>query len=228
MIIMENSDVSRFYASHCIQSWESAFPSLKIKRFSAQTPDSIKDRKELRFYEKNLSSKYVMEDISVEITPSERACWYSHFDLWNVCAFEENRPILILEHDAFLFDPKKFWIDLDSYHMIFYDKAAMGAYILTPDIAANLILLAKRMRIFCGIMSEIRDWYFRGLLALPSSTTTTKFRKGIYSVFSASNENQFIPCVNQIYSRKLGNTIQHGHEHFKDIEWKEHDFIYIQ
>lgn len=209
MIVIRDNQISNYYADYCIPSWEDY--GFKINKFDAETPDTIQQRTDLKFSEFNRSQKYAAYKLSVAITETERACWYSHYSLWKKCV-ELAKPIMILEHDAYFYRPEKFWIDLAEYSLIFHDKAAMGSYIIAPDAASQLVKYCSENIIATGVLAGIHDCHRRGRLT-----------RKVHAHFTAKID----PCVNQVYSKKYRNTIHHPSDDYPDIEWKQHDFIEI-
>ena len=75
--------------------------------------------------------------------PTEKACWYSHFDAWRKCV-ELDRPIAVIEHDALLVNPMHLVIRAD---LSFFDAAAMGGYVINPKAAHQLVEVFKSQRV---------------------------------------------------------------------------------
>jgi GR25 family glycosyltransferase involved in LPS biosynthesis len=209
MIIIPGNESSNYYANYCIPSWDDY--GFRVEKFNAETPETICDRTDLKFARYNRSQKYFAYKLQVEITQTERACWYSHYMLWKKC-IDLDRPIMILEHDAYFYKPENFWIDLDNYELIFYDKAAMGCYIITPSAAKTLVNYVTNNIISTGVLAGIHECYSRN-----------KFKRKVHAHFTAS----IIPCVNQVYSSRYRNTIHHPSDDYPDIKWKQHEFIRI-
>lgn len=187
MIVVNGNAASEYYADYCTPTWEAA--GIKVERFRAFTPDDLPKLHELRFTEYRTDGKYLKLGLKADITPTERACWYSHFALWQeACYLRE--PILILEHDTYLEHPEKLWYD-PSYGMIFYDKAAMGSYVIQPDFAKELVTRCIDSIIGCGPYGHIasyRDW--------KNNVVNERHKK-------------YIACSNQVMNDDLGNTIDH-------------------
>lgn len=209
MIVIEGDPISNYYFTYCKPSWEDY--GFKVNIFKAETPSSIKNKNNIRFNKYNSSIKYAQHNLQVEITDTEKACWYSHYMLWCKC-IEQNKPIMILEHDAFFYKPENFWINVVEYDLIFYDKAAMGSYLLTPSGANTLIRYVNKHTISTGVLAGIHDCY-----------VNKYFNKKVHAHFTATIE----PCVNQVYSKKYRNTIHHPSDDYPEIKWKQHDFIFI-
>lgn len=209
MIVIKHCEKSNYYADYCIPSWSDY--GFRVNKFDAETPESIKEKENLSFAQINHSSKYFSHNLKVAITETEKACWYSHFMLWKMC-IELNDPIMILEHDAYFYKPENFWMDLIAYDLIFYDKAAMGSYVITPSAANSLVDYYSKNRITTGVFAGVHNCYIN-----------KKFKKLVHAHFTTKIE----PCVNQVYSRKYKNTIHHPSEDYPNIKWRQHEFIYI-
>lgn len=206
MIVVEGNEASEYYANYCVPSWESF--GLKVKRHRATTPKDLKKRNELKFFKYSKNAKYVEKNINAEITDTEKSVWYSHFFLWQECCFL-NKPILILEHDTFLEHPERLWFD-EKYNIIFFDKAAMGSYIITPKFAYRLIESAMNTTIGGGPYGFISTFKPKDLVV-------------------NDQHKKYSAASNQVMSEKYGNTIEHycnlHPEHWSAKDF--HNFIII-
>ncbi len=205
-IVIDGDDRSEYYFNYCKPSWENE--GISVEKFKAVVPADIRRKKELRFSKYSSAVKYVKRGIKAEITETEKACFYSHFYLWKESVFL-NKPILVLEHDSFLESPNNLWYE-DKYGIIFYDKAAMGSYIIHPDIAKKLIDYVYSIYISVGPYALI---YFFGV----------KF--GYTDSIVNDRHPKFIPASNQVLSNKYGNTISHYSD--GNALFNQHSFIII-
>ena len=205
-IVIKGDERSEYYYEYCKPSWERL--GVTVNKFNAVTPSTLKREKELNFKPYSGATKYVRKGLKVEITPTEKACFYSHFKLWQHAAFS-NKPIMILEHDSFLEKLENMWYD-DKYGIIFYDAAAMGSYVIQPNFARDLILWLYSQKIDGGPYSYIYEFGLEN----KRSEDIVNDRHSLYNVAS-----------NQVMSRKYGNTI----EHYSNgrSEFKQHNFIII-
>lgn len=148
-IVVDNA-IGHTYFNSIKQSWldVNLFPIIH----NASTPESIADRTELTFNQYSLAAKYVIGNIKKPFTPTEKAVWYSHYDLWNK-AIELNETITIIEHDALLLRPEYL---VNSAELTFYDKASMGAYSISPRVAKWLVGYFSTHTIVAGPMGEIQ------------------------------------------------------------------------
>ena len=87
--------------------------------------------------------------------PGAQGCWLSHFGLWQRCV-RNNRPMVILEHDALVTAPWPEDLDIDTQLIKLYNSAeckinprfglwskGSHAYTLTPQQAQTLITDAR-------------------------------------------------------------------------------------
>lgn len=61
--------------------------------FEAVTPENLHLQHGLNFSFKKSRGSY-----GIEFSPTEKAVWYSHFNLWKMCV-RLNIPIIVVEHD---------------------------------------------------------------------------------------------------------------------------------
>lgn len=200
MIVIEDNEASNYYANYVRESWENA--GFNVENFNAFTPKKLPKDIKLNFSKYSSAGKYVSKKIKKVITKTEKACWYSHYFLWEDCFFN-NKPLLILEHDSLLIYPENLWFD-DSYGIIFFDAAAMGSYILTPKFARELILSARNTNISCGPYAFIAN--FGGVVN--------------------ERHKKFKIASNQVMSKRYGNTINH-YEGIDSKQFIPHNFIII-
>lgn len=201
MIVIADSEASNYYANYTKKSWEDL--GIKVNFFDAITPDKIQKSKTLNFSKYSTATKYATKNIKKVISETEKACWHSHYFLWEECYFS-NEPILVLEHDSMLIHPENLWME-DSYGIIFFDAAAMGSYILTPKFAKKLIIKARTTKISTGPYGFIHEF--------GSSVVNIRHKK-------------FKIASNQVMSKKYGNTINH-YEGLIETDFVGHNFILI-
>jgi len=87
MIIMDEHPISQMYSRTTIPSWKKQ--GYKINKFNAVTPKDLYSKSTLTFGNKGERN----------FTQTEKAVWYSHFELWCKC-LNNKKPMLILEHDS--------------------------------------------------------------------------------------------------------------------------------
>ena len=124
MIRVKDDPVSEAYARYCKDSWK----GFNLKMYDAVTPETLHQQKGLKFATRGKGR---------ELTDTEKACLYSQYNLWMKCALE-NRPILILEHDAYCENPDA--IEFNPYLEVqFLGQHAMEAVMFHPKFARRLI-----------------------------------------------------------------------------------------
>ena len=135
MIVIDEHPISQMYSRITIPSWEKH--GYKVKTFNAVTPKDLYKKTKLEFLKKNTR----------EFTSTEKAVWYSHFELWCKCLVNK-KPMVILEHDSKLIkklpDLKK-----EGHKFLSFIKRDFGnggvhlapgsGYYITPVIAERLI-----------------------------------------------------------------------------------------
>lgn len=207
-IVIQGNEKSEYYFDYCRPSWEKA--GIKVKRFDAITPDVMP--RDLQFAKYSSAAKYTKKGIQAEISPTEKACFYSHFYLWQKASMSA-RPMLILEHDTFLEKPENLWYD-KKYGAIFYDKAAMGSYIMQPSFANDFV-----------------DYIYDISLTKKISSGPFAYIRSFGDLNNRQDEivndvhPKYKPASNQVMSRKYGNTISHFSDGKK--EYVQHNFIII-
>lgn len=91
MIKMTRNPISEMYSRICIESFNHF--KHKVKTYEAVTPKDLYLKDELKFGKKD-SRKEIRD-----FTPTEKAVWYSHYELWKKC-IKLNKPIIVVEHDS--------------------------------------------------------------------------------------------------------------------------------
>ena len=132
MIQMSDNKISQYYKEMVLPSWENL--EYKVHMFEATTPETLGDM--LRF--DVLKSK---KSNGREFSPTEKAVWYSHLNLWLKCT----KPMIIIEHDCMT--TAKFFIQRSlDFKFLSKDKnlSPCNAYFLTPKIANKLIVNAVK------------------------------------------------------------------------------------
>jgi GR25 family glycosyltransferase involved in LPS biosynthesis len=190
MIVVKDSDASVYYSNYCKPYWDNYMKKVNI--YDAVTPETLKKYKEIKFSKYSSQYKYRQKNINAEITETEKSCFQSHFNLWLECCFLQ-QPIMILEHDSILNNPQNLWYE-DSYGIIFYDKASMGAYVIQPWFAKMLIEYCISGAISTGPYSIIRN------LGLAHD---------LKNKIVNNEHKKFKSAADQVMSKKYGNTIEH-------------------
>lgn len=210
MIVIKGNEASEYYANHCIKSWKNF--GINVKKFDAITPDDLPNNNFIKWKEYSDQDKYLLKGLKVPITDTEKACFTSHYMLWKKSA-EENIPILVLEHDAYLETPENLWYDT-TCGMIYFDKAAMGSYVIMPWFAKIIMDAIEMFNVGSGpygflyavvVKYELKDLYVNDRHPL------------------------YVAASNQVMSKKYGNTIDHYYNSQPDLIKRhgKHKFIMI-
>lgn len=190
MIVVKGNEASEYYADYCIPSWETL--GVKVNRFDAITPKQLPKLKELKFSKYSSGSKYLKRKLKADITETEQACFYSHYTLWKK-SIELNKPVMIIEHDAYLENPEKIWYD-SSCGIMFFDMAAMGSYIINPWFAQQLTAHVRRQNISIGPYGMIAGFG-------KENNLQRLIVNDIHPLYD--------PGSRQVMSKKYGNTVIH-------------------
>ena len=124
MIRMSGNEVSRRYAEKAAGSWV----GFNLRFYEAITPDTLASQSGLTFGTRGDKR---------ELTDTEKACFYSQYNLWKKCA-AENVPILILEHDAYLKKPNVINFN-PNLQVQFFGQHAMEAVMFHPHFAKRIL-----------------------------------------------------------------------------------------
>lgn len=142
MIQIKNNEISQKYKEIVSPSWINAGYALEYH--DAITPETLPNT--LKFGKKTGGRSK-----GKELTPTEKAIWYSHIAMWKIASLKSN-PFLIIEHDVMLLKPiaheliEKYPIVnlshcglLSKYPEKGYRVSAGGAYLLKKDMAKQMI-----------------------------------------------------------------------------------------
>lgn len=191
LIVIEGNEASEYYASAVLPSWHDA--GIYPKRFNAITPET-QSSVPLRFGLSS-ASKYTSRGIQKHITPSEKACFSSHFLLWLKCV-KLNEPLLVIEHDTFLEYPKLL-VDFKDKFFVTYDDS-FGCYKIYPELARILVRNSLKEPITVGPMGMVNKTYRR-----------IEEKDKIFKFYVDHQTEGYRKCVTQVKSLKYGNTIDH-------------------
>jgi len=190
MIQIPAHKVSQHYARQTIPTWD-----CEVNLFDAYTPDTMPDYLDFGVF-------WGVRDFS----PTEKAGFYSHLELWKKC-FEEDKPISIIEHDViqrksdmpiigdfFAFADFVDEDDWKNYSTRFRGHPYWGtneplcpvthAYYMTPDVAETLYYTL-------------------------SESTLTKFVDDYMWEFMGQNKDKIVNYASPIYYDDIGNTMKH-------------------
>lgn len=124
MIRIKNDDLSERYAHYCERSWV----GFNLKYYDAITPETLHEQSGLTFGKRGNGR---------ELTDTEKACFYSQYNLWKKCAVE-NMPILVLEHDAILDKPGAIQFNPHLY-VQYFGQHSMEAVMYHPEFCKKLM-----------------------------------------------------------------------------------------
>ena len=142
MIHQSGHPISQMYVREVTPSWKDH--GITPKMHEATTPKDLVYRNELKFDIKKFGRG------RRPFTPTEKAVWYSHFDLWCKCVREG--ALTIVEHDSKLMKPlpdmSKEGYKFLSYSADYNDKMSVGSgYYLTSPVAERLVAGAMSNKI---------------------------------------------------------------------------------
>ena len=137
MIAMADHPISQMYVREVMSSWKEHDITPKIHE--ATTSKDLVYRNQLTFGIKRTGRE------KRPFTSTEKAVWYSHFDLWCKCINEGS--LIIVEHDSKLMKPlpdmSKEGYKFLSYSSEINNAMAVGSgYYLTPVVAERLVARA--------------------------------------------------------------------------------------
>lgn len=182
MIRIKDDPVSKAYAKYCAHSWQ----GFDIRYYDAVTPDTLDLQSGLKFGKKGKR----------DLTDKEKACLYSQYNLWKKCAIE-NRPILILEHDAWLENPGPITFN-PHLEVQFFGQHAMEAVMFHPRFAKRLMKHCSKNAV-TGPMSLVD-----GLLGYFNRLSQSR-----HALPHARYMGRLAP-VKSVLDPNIGNTIDHS------------------
>lgn len=186
MIRVKDDFKSETYAKYCAKSWTDA--GFEVNFFDAVTPDTLHLGEHLDFHEKH--------------KPAEKACFISQYLLWKKC-YEEDRPILVLEHDAYLQNPEMIVYN-PGLAMQYLGQHCMEANLYNPWWAKEMCNLAETIKNLRGPFGMIEHF-----LGIPSGTN--KKRYGLLSRYGVPHTRFLGPGapVKHVIIPELGTSLEH-------------------
>lgn len=144
MIYIKGNAISETYRDIVKQSWYNA--GYKVWFHEAITPETLDQGvKQLNFGKKR-GGRRKGQDLS----PTEKAIWYSHMMMWEIASRKQN-PLIVIEHDVMLLQHinhdliNKPIVGLSHCGLLSkhpergYRISAGGAYMLTPEMGKKLL-----------------------------------------------------------------------------------------
>lgn len=143
MIAMSDHPISQMYVREVMPSWKDH--GITPKMHEATTPKDLVYRNQLTFDIKRGGRD------KRPFTSTEKAVWYSHFDLWCKCV--RDGPLTIIEHDSKLMKPlpdmTKEGYKFLSYSSEYEYTCSIGSgYYLTRLVAERLVANAVSKEIY--------------------------------------------------------------------------------
>ena len=141
MIAMSDHPISMMYQREVLPSWKQFGHDVEL--FEATTPKDL-------VYKNKLDFKLKISGKKREFTSTEKAVWYSHFELWCMCI--RKGPLIVIEHDSKLVkqlpDMSK-----EGYKLLSFINRDFGfskgvalapgsGYYITPPVAERLVAQA--------------------------------------------------------------------------------------
>lgn len=127
MIYVDSDPLSKAYASYVSSSWR----EFQLKFYPAVTPETLNQQSGLTF------GKRGSESNPRDLTDTEKACFYSQYNLWKKCAIERV-PLLVLEHDALCRVPSAIEYN-PNLDVQFLGQHSMEAVMYRPSFARLLV-----------------------------------------------------------------------------------------
>jgi hypothetical protein len=186
MIRVKDNEKSEIYAKYCAKSWTDA--GFEVNFFDAVTPDTLHLGKHLDFDKKH--------------KPAEKGCFISQYLLWKKC-YEEDRPILVLEHDAYLENPEMI-IYNPGLAMQYLGQHCMEAVLYNPWWAKEMCKLAETLSDLRGPFGMVEHF-----LGIPVSGHS---RYGLLSRHGVPHTRFLGPRapVKHVIIPELGTSLEHS------------------
>ena len=182
MIRDPNNPVSKAYSEFCEPSWY----GFDLQFYDAVIPDTLYKQKGILFGTKS-NGRYPSD--------TEKACFYSQFNLWKQSALE-NKPVLILEHDALLKKPHYIHFN-PNLAVQYFGQHAMEAVMYHPKFCNALVTEAGRKPMKTGPMGFVDHML-----------CYTRTKQSRYGMPHARYQGRSAP-VKSVIDPNIGNTIKH-------------------
>lgn len=156
MICDYNNPTSVAYSKIALDTWKDV-KNVEVERFQCYTPDTLDTAQfEINWGKYSSAGKYTKN--RHEITPTEKACLTSMFHWWKHIA-DTGERVIVLEHDAYVRDPKKLMQLVDNIHEkdLWCAGIAMECTSLHPGFAKYCMKkwLTIKEQIDAGPMAEL-------------------------------------------------------------------------
>lgn len=206
MIRIKDDEKSETYAKYCAKSWTDA--GFEVNFFDAVTPDTLHLGEHLNF--------------DASHNPGEKACFVSQYLLWKKC-YEDNRPLLILEHDAYLENPEMI-IYNPGLAMQYLGQHCMEAVLYNPWWAKEMCHLAETIEDLRGPFGMVEHF-----LGIPVQGVRNSRRYGLLSRYGVPHARFLGPGapVKHVIIPELGSTLQHKGKTSDRIDGDQADLFKI-
>lgn len=213
IIVVKDNPASEYYYNLVLPLWHQL--GIQPTRFDAHTPQTISP--DLIFGDCYFAG-YDGKGHKKQHTPTEKACFSSHYALWNKC-WDNGSRMLILEHDAYPVDSSRIF---DNEDFAFYGLArGMGAYVIAPSLAGVLV----------DRIQYHKDVIDTGPLGFIDYACRQQFKRGIRKEMkmSAGDIRDMNMPVRHAFNPQYGLTIDHytgtDLESTAHLHAGEHDLI---
>ena len=200
MIRINKDNLSSKYADYCAKSWF----GFNLRFQDAVTPETLNEQSGLTFGTRADGR---------ELTDTEKACFYSQYNLWKKCAIEKS-PILVLEHDALL--KKRSAIHFNPHlYVQFFGQHSMEAVMYHPAFCTQLLKYCAQNEV-TGPMNLVDN-----LLGF--------FKKGSQSRHAlphARYQGKFAP-VRSVIDPNLGTSVDHDGSTLDRLKMGDDDLFEI-
>jgi GR25 family glycosyltransferase involved in LPS biosynthesis len=201
MIQIPGNEISEYYMEKVLPSWHS-FGYSPIP-FDAVVPETVS--------EQGAKIKFGVRKQKWKFTETEKAIWYSHFNLWQHC-LTLDRPIIIIEHDCMLMEELP---DFSEYELLLFclfhenygnqhikegierPVSPCGGYYLTPRAAKCLTYKA-----LCETITTNVDWTVH-------EAFVEFVDDRLFDIAKFQKYLQPYAVAYQYYEDHIGNTIDH-------------------
>ena len=191
---MKDHPVSQMYMREVLPSWNDK--GYKVKIYDAVTSRDLIYKNKIDFDKKYPSA----HPDGIDFSSTEKAVWYSHFELWCKCFIQG--PMIIIEHDSFLTKPlpdQSKFSELDYQFISFMTREWRNQTVFAPGSGYYITRQSAALLIAAAVSRTIKQNSDGHLIA-------TLFGKKPIPVYDPSNP---FFCVEQISIDGL-NTIDHG------------------
>lgn len=159
-MIIENREITMITIGNSITkvsipSWQQQGFTVNI--FNGIIPSELNNRKEKINFDHKVR---IVDKTPTPFTDTEKAVWYSHFELWKRCV-SDNIPIMIVEEDVVpIRKIPKNW-KIDGLKTLCWNEnkiSPAGCYIITPKKAETMIENCLNRKITYNVDAYIKAY----------------------------------------------------------------------